>query len=47
VPNQIDFISLSFTPDAAAVEECRDIVRGCGAPGIQVGRCSLNPSNPC
>ena len=33
VPNQIDFISLSFTPNAQAVYECREFVRSVGGEG--------------
>ena len=36
VPNQIDFISLSFTPNAQAVYECREFVRSVGGEGVSI-----------
>ena len=36
VPNNIDFLSLSFTPDAAAVDECRALCAEAGAPNVHI-----------
>jgi len=36
VPHKIDFLSLSFTPDAAAVHECRALLRELGPTGANV-----------
>jgi pyruvate kinase len=36
VPNNVDFLSLSFTPDAAAVDECRELLREAGAPNVDI-----------
>ena len=36
VPNQIDFISLSFTSNVQAVHECREFVRSVGGGGVSI-----------
>jgi pyruvate kinase len=36
VPNEIDFISLSFTPNARAVHECRDFAKSVGGGGVSI-----------
>lgn len=36
VPNKIDFLSLSFTPNAAAVDECRALLREAGQPNVSI-----------
>jgi pyruvate kinase len=35
-PNEVDFVSVSFTPDAAAIRECKELLADAGIPGTKV-----------